>query len=225
MGGRLTLINNVLDNIPTYWMSSYPMPSADMKQIDRLRRKFLWEGNNWTHKYSLVKWTKVTQPKSQRRFGIRNLKHHNKSMLMKWLLRYGQNKEWFWKRVISANMEFKITGVPGNAQLLMGLGSRIISAAIAMNCSKMFSSKLPCVTSLQNARFLPSKRPQWLLIKMRLGYKIHQIDPPNRLCDRRVHRRTSLWSVKGTAKLTFKTGLVCSSLQQVYDPQISYAVA
>ena len=42
MGRRLTLINNVQESIPTYYMSLFPIPGSILKQIDRLRRRFLW---------------------------------------------------------------------------------------------------------------------------------------------------------------------------------------
>ncbi|XP_075083498.1 uncharacterized protein LOC142167239 [Nicotiana tabacum] len=102
MDGRLTLISSVLDSTPTYCMSLYPMPSSVLKQLDRLRRRFLWEGNNTTHKFPLVKWAKVIQPKSNWGMGLMNLKLHNKSMLIKWLWRYGQPEPVYWKEVITA---------------------------------------------------------------------------------------------------------------------------
>ncbi|WMV40276.1 hypothetical protein MTR67_033661 [Solanum verrucosum] len=102
MGGRLTLINNVLDSIPTYCMSLFPMPSSVLKQIDRLRRRFLWEGNIQTYKFPLEKWQKVTQPKAQGGLRIRNLQLHNKGLLLKWLCRFGQNEAGYWKGIIKA---------------------------------------------------------------------------------------------------------------------------
>nr|XP_009779409.1 PREDICTED: uncharacterized protein LOC104228625 [Nicotiana sylvestris] len=40
MAGRVTQINSVLDSIPTYIMSLFPMPSKAQKQLDKLRRSF-----------------------------------------------------------------------------------------------------------------------------------------------------------------------------------------
>ncbi|XP_075099232.1 uncharacterized protein LOC142176070 [Nicotiana tabacum] len=60
----LTLINSVLDSIPTYFMSLFPIPVKVQKQLDKLRCSFLWEGNSKNHKFHLVKWVKVTLPKS-----------------------------------------------------------------------------------------------------------------------------------------------------------------
>lgn len=101
-GGRLTLINSVLDSIPTYYMSLFPIPAKVLKQLDKLRRNFLWEGNNERHKFHLIKWKKVTQPKTQGGLGIKDLAAHNKSMMMKWLWRYNMEDSGFWKVVIKA---------------------------------------------------------------------------------------------------------------------------
>lgn len=107
MGDRLTLINSVLDNLPTYLMSLFPIPGKVLKQIDKYRRNFLWEGNSKSHKFHLVKWKKVTQPKFQGGLGIRDLRIHNKSMLMKWLWKYSQEDQVLWKEVVTAKHGIK----------------------------------------------------------------------------------------------------------------------
>lgn len=44
LGGRITLINSVLDPLPTYIMSLFPIPSKVEKRLDKLRRNFCgWE--------------------------------------------------------------------------------------------------------------------------------------------------------------------------------------
>ncbi|WMV37015.1 hypothetical protein MTR67_030400 [Solanum verrucosum] len=45
LGGRVTLINSVLDAMPTYMMSLFPIPVGVTDRLDRIRRKFLWQGN------------------------------------------------------------------------------------------------------------------------------------------------------------------------------------
>ena len=45
LGGRVTLINSVLDALPTYVMSPFPLPAKVEERLDKLRRDFLWSGN------------------------------------------------------------------------------------------------------------------------------------------------------------------------------------
>ncbi|KAF3654186.1 hypothetical protein FXO37_16616 [Capsicum annuum] len=102
MGGILTLINSVLDSISTYYMTRFPIPSKILKQLDRIRRDFLWEGNNKDHKFHLVKWIKVVRPKQMGGLDIKDLALHNKCLLMKWIWRYIQVDQALWKEVIKA---------------------------------------------------------------------------------------------------------------------------
>jgi len=45
LGGRLTLINSVLDAMPTYMMSLFPLPGCVLKKLDSIWRNILWQGN------------------------------------------------------------------------------------------------------------------------------------------------------------------------------------
>lgn len=98
-GGRLTLINSVLDSIPTYLMSLFPLPTKIQERLDRLRRDFLWEGNSDTRKFHLVKWPKVILPKRHGGLGIKDLCLHNKSLLMKWHWGYNLDNPGLWKKL------------------------------------------------------------------------------------------------------------------------------
>lgn len=42
LGGRVTLINSMLDSLPTYVMSLFPIPANVVKKLNRLRRDILW---------------------------------------------------------------------------------------------------------------------------------------------------------------------------------------
>ena len=59
LGGRVTLIDSVLDSLPTYVMSLFPIPGKVVKAIDSLRRNFLWRGNKNEKSYNLVRWMAV----------------------------------------------------------------------------------------------------------------------------------------------------------------------
>jgi len=54
-GGRLTLINSVLDALPTYMMSLFPIPAGVIKRLDRIRRNFIWHGDKERKGYHMVK--------------------------------------------------------------------------------------------------------------------------------------------------------------------------
>lgn len=40
LGGRLTLINTVLDALPTYMMTLFPSPASVVQRLDKIRRSF-----------------------------------------------------------------------------------------------------------------------------------------------------------------------------------------
>ena len=48
LGARVTLMNSVLDALPTYMMSIFPFLDGIIQWLDKVRRDFLWEGNTKT---------------------------------------------------------------------------------------------------------------------------------------------------------------------------------
>ena len=80
-GGRVTLINSVLDSIPTYVMSLFPIPDSVVNKLDRLRRNFLWKGNKERGRYYIVEWEVTQLRKGQGRLGIKNLEIRNSKQL------------------------------------------------------------------------------------------------------------------------------------------------
>jgi hypothetical protein len=62
--GRLTLVSSVLSSIPTYHLTVFPLAVWARKRIDRIRRSFLWKGEeNANGGHCLVNWATVTRPK------------------------------------------------------------------------------------------------------------------------------------------------------------------
>ncbi|KAH0634712.1 hypothetical protein KY290_035831 [Solanum tuberosum] len=100
MGGRLILINSVLDSLPTYVKSLFPIPAKVVKKLDKMKRKFLWQGNKEGKGYCLVKWETVLLSKKDGGLGIRNLRLQNESLLLQWLWRYINEDKALWKEVI-----------------------------------------------------------------------------------------------------------------------------
>lgn len=96
LGGRVTLINSVLDAMPTYMMSLFPIPAGVTNRLDRLRRKFLWQGNKDRKGYNLVKWKDLLIEKRFGGLGIKNLQNHSKALRMKWLWKYANEKQMLW---------------------------------------------------------------------------------------------------------------------------------
>ena len=58
-GGRVTLIKSTLTNLPTYFLSLFPLPVGVAKRIERIYRNFLWDDNGEERKFHLVSWNKV----------------------------------------------------------------------------------------------------------------------------------------------------------------------
>jgi hypothetical protein len=50
IGGRVVLLNSVISSIPIYWMSFYKLLAQVKIRIDKLRRRFLWYGENFVRK-------------------------------------------------------------------------------------------------------------------------------------------------------------------------------
>jgi hypothetical protein len=101
-GGRITLIKSTLANLPTYYLSLFPIPVSVAKRIEKLQRQFLWGGIGEEFKFHLVNWMKVCTPVKEGGLGIRNLIVFNRALLGKWLWRYGVERDAWWRVVVEA---------------------------------------------------------------------------------------------------------------------------
>ncbi|KAF5470013.1 hypothetical protein F2P56_010566, partial [Juglans regia] len=80
-GGRLTLIKSTLSNLPTYFLSLFPLPTKVANRIEKLQRDFLWSGLGEEFKFYLVNWSTVCTPISEGGLGIRHLLKFNQALL------------------------------------------------------------------------------------------------------------------------------------------------
>jgi hypothetical protein len=107
-GGKLVLINACLSSISTYAMSMYLLPKTVIKRMDRIRKKFFWQGGNEKKKYHLVKWTVVARPKKKGGLGVKDPRKMNISLLCKWWWRI-ENNEGLWQTIV--RKKYRIRGV------------------------------------------------------------------------------------------------------------------
>jgi hypothetical protein len=84
IGGRTILINSSLSSTVTYHMSMFLLPKTTLKILDKIRRKFFWQGGSVKKKYHLVKWDKICKSKKNGGLGIKNLRKMNINLRLKW---------------------------------------------------------------------------------------------------------------------------------------------
>ena len=96
-GGRVTLIKSTLSNLPTYFLSLFPIPASVANRIARLQRDFLWGGLGDEPKFHLVDWSMVCTPLASGGLEIRNLRTFNVALLGKWLWRFGHERDALWR--------------------------------------------------------------------------------------------------------------------------------
>uniref|UniRef100_A0A2N9IC54 Reverse transcriptase domain-containing protein n=1 Tax=Fagus sylvatica TaxID=28930 RepID=A0A2N9IC54_FAGSY len=99
-GSRVTLIKSMLSNIPTYYLSLFPIPVGVAHRIEKIQRNFLWGGLGEDFKYHLVSWDRVCTPLSYGGLGIRKLLLYNQALLGKWIWRYAREKEALWRKIV-----------------------------------------------------------------------------------------------------------------------------
>ena len=131
LGGRFTLINSVLDSLPTYVMSLLPMPAKVEERLDKLRRDFLRKGNKEGKDLHLVKRQTAQLHKQSGGLRIKNLRLQIRSLLSKWLWRFNNEEEALWREVIvnkyglngnwvfsSVNSTYRVSSLENNQKFL-----------------------------------------------------------------------------------------------------------
>jgi len=114
--GRVVLINSVLDSKLIYVMSSMQLPPGLLQQVDKLRRAFLWAGDqNTSSSKCLVALQNVCTTKELGGLGIKDLGTHNICLLLKLIHRlhcanYSAWATWIRQRANLASLKGDLRG-------------------------------------------------------------------------------------------------------------------
>lgn len=65
LGGRITLINSILNSLPTYYLSFLKIVKQVLVKMVKIQRNFLWGGRGRRRKIVWVKWDVVCKPKKE----------------------------------------------------------------------------------------------------------------------------------------------------------------
>lgn len=85
-GNIITLVKAVLSAMPLHYMQTFRIPVRVIKHIDKMRRSFLWKGNEVCRGINcLVNWDRVCALKLNGGMGIINLTCQNEALLTKWI--------------------------------------------------------------------------------------------------------------------------------------------
>lgn len=102
LGGRVVLLNSVLNAIPIFYLSVMKMPGKVWKKIVRLQREFLWGGVKRSRSIPWVSWAIVCRPKREGGLGVRDLRQVNLALLGKWRWRYLIGDGGLWHDILTA---------------------------------------------------------------------------------------------------------------------------
>lgn len=102
LAGRVVLLNSVLDSLPTYWFNLFKLPSAVLKNLEGIRRRFFWGySTGSTKKIHFLKWEKICQSKKYGGLGLSSVKNRNLILLGKWWWRAYGERQGYWNEILS----------------------------------------------------------------------------------------------------------------------------
>jgi hypothetical protein len=110
LGGRIVLINAVLNALPIFFLSFLKMPVKVWREVVKIQRNFLWGGLMNRRKLCWVKWADICKPKKEGGLGIKNLRLMNSSLLSKWRWKILVEGNELWKKVLVAKYGDSVVG-------------------------------------------------------------------------------------------------------------------
>jgi hypothetical protein len=120
-GGRLVLLNAILDTLPTFSMGALEMPLGVIAALDRLRCTFLWAGSDRVSGAKcLVAWDLVCRAKEEGVLGVRSLVEQNACLQIKVLHRLHSVTDASWPRWVWTSLDGAPLDMAGRNASLYG---------------------------------------------------------------------------------------------------------
>ncbi|KAK2639685.1 hypothetical protein Ddye_027480 [Dipteronia dyeriana] len=110
-GGRLVLIKSVLGSIPTYFMSVFQILVCVANAIEKFQRSFFWDDGVEKRKLHAVDWVTICNSKKKGGLGVGRIVDFNRSLLAKWVWRFGRERNQLWKRILCAKYGVKLDSI------------------------------------------------------------------------------------------------------------------
>jgi hypothetical protein len=110
LGGRIVLINAVLNAIPIFYLSYMKMPLKVWRELVKIQRVFLWVGLTKQNKTCWVRWDAVCRPKKEGGLSVCDLRLVNISLLAKWKWKLLSHDVELWKEVVAAKYGRDVVG-------------------------------------------------------------------------------------------------------------------
>jgi len=101
-GGRVTLIQSVLNSIPIYFLSIFRIPKKVEDKLVGLQQRFLWGGGPDNNKIAWIKWDKVCLPKEKGGLGEKDISTFNLALLGKWRWNLFQQEGHLWAKLLES---------------------------------------------------------------------------------------------------------------------------
>ncbi|KEH40277.1 hypothetical protein MTR_1g026690 [Medicago truncatula] len=155
LGGRIVLLNSVLNAIPIYYLSFMKMSVKVWRKIVRIQRDFLWGGVEGGRKIAWVKWSKVCLPKARGGLGVRDVRKVNLSLLAKWRWRliHGENLLWKeWKDLMGLDRSGNSNWFTSEVVRTVGNGNKTSFWNHVWVGEETFRSKYPRLFDISNQK-------------------------------------------------------------------------
>lgn len=100
IGGRITLLNSTLNNIPLYMISFFKAPKVVLKTIVSFQARFLCHGVNDKKGISWISLSIVCKSKKEGELGVKDISLVNMTLLANWKWVFLHEREAIWKDLL-----------------------------------------------------------------------------------------------------------------------------